>query len=116
MARWAVMPMAPISSANCSGGKRRSTDSLASAILAAHEAREESFVMATVLDEFVAGKPLWRRIADFPLIALAVAIAAVGGTMFALGRFVLPVLLDPFDDQVKPAVIGVVLVDRESVG
>lgn len=66
--------------------------------------------MATGLDEFAAGKPLWRRIADFPLIALAVAIAAVGGTMFALGRFVMPVLLGPLDDQMKPVVIGVVLV------
>lgn len=66
--------------------------------------------MARESGEFAVGKPLWRRIADFPLVTLVIAAVAVGGTMFTAGRFALPVLLEPFEDQMKPVVIGVVMV------
>lgn len=65
--------------------------------------------MAALAVEFVAEKPLWRRIADFPLVALTVALAAVGGTLFLTAQYALPTVVDLLPEPLHAAVIGILL-------
>ena len=54
-------------------------------------------------------KPLWRRIVDFPLVALLIALLLLGTAQFVFGQFVAP-LFDPVAEPWRMALLAVTVI------
>lgn len=62
------------------------------------------------MNDTTATKPLWRKIIDFPLVALVIGIFALVFTLGLVGRFVVPFVTEPFSEDVGGAISVVIAI------
>ena len=62
------------------------------------------------MNDTTATKPLWRKIIDFPLVALVIGIFAIVFTLGLVGRFVVPFVTEPFAEDTGRAMSVVIAI------